>query len=207
MDICGLRPLREGCRHPDASSRACGTARSRCAPMGSQREIIRHDAYISVPVKGSVLIGGRTLRAITHSFSRSSPPGGLTAPVADLGARDRRCFRRDRRTGKIVLIDGIANPAAGARASAGGGSRPDPCQPARAPATRCASPPVWGAQRMRPSLACRAPSIVQIPSTRGRRARGAHGRPGLAMTLHAEVDTGWRKTPILVADLMPGPDG
>ena len=67
--------------------------------------------------------------------------------------------------------------------------------------------PVWGSPTHE--------TVGNLPS-HGRRYGRARGRPahqGAArrrrpskVTLHAEVDTGWRKTPILVAEL-PAPAG
>ena len=173
---------------------------------GFTTEIIRHDAYISVPVKGSAKLNGRDLRAITHSFSRSSPPGGLTAPVADLGAGTYDDFKRENVAGKIVLIDGIANPAAALRASEAGAIGQIHVSPHEHLHEMCVSP-VWGSPTHETVARLPKTVIVQIPFDEGEAVREAmKAHPGLEMTLFAEVDTGWRKTPILVADLMPGPD-
>src|SRR3954453_21803323 len=51
--------------------------------LGFRTELIRHPAYISLPGPASVVIGNQEVRAITQSFSRPSPAGGLSAELAD----------------------------------------------------------------------------------------------------------------------------
>src|SRR4051812_40969831 len=68
--------------------------------LGFRTEVLPHLAYISLPGPASVVVGNQAMRAITHSFSRPSPPEGLTAELVDAGAPDLR--------GRIVLMDGIA---------------------------------------------------------------------------------------------------
>ncbi len=174
--------------------------------FGFETEIIQHDAFISVPVRGEAVLNGRSLRAITHSFSRSSPKGGLTAPVVDLGAGSPEDFARQDVTGKIVLIDGIANPAASLRASEAGAAGQIHISPHEHLHEMCVSP-VWGSPTHETLGRLPRTVIAQIPFDEGQMVRKAIKEdPVLEMTLQAEVDTGWRKTPILVADLMPGPE-
>ncbi|MET0744025.1 MAG: M28 family peptidase [Microvirga sp.] len=178
----------------------------RMRAYGFKTEILRHDAYISVPMKGQAVLKGRSLRAITHSFSRSTPAGGLTAPVVDLGAGGPEDFARQDVTGRIVLIDGIANPAASLRASQAGAVGQIHVSPHEHLHEMCVSP-VWGSPTHETVGRLPRTVIVQIPFDEGQAVRDALSADrALAMTLHAEVDTGWRETPVLVADLMPGPD-
>lgn len=173
---------------------------------GFETKIIQHDAYISVPVRGEAVLKGRSLRAITHSFSRSSPMEGLTAPVIDLGAGAPEDFARQSVAGKIVLIDGIANPAASLRASEAGAAGQIHISPHEHLHEMCVSS-VWGSPTHETVGWLPRTVIVQIPFDEGQAVRSAmKDDASLEMTLLAEVDTGWRKTPILVADLMTGPD-
>ena len=57
---------------------------------GFSTELILHDAYISLPGRCSVQVGGRELRAITHSMSTPTP--GLTAPLVPAGIGDSAAF-------------------------------------------------------------------------------------------------------------------
>src|SRR5579875_2966238 len=53
--------------------------------FGYRTTLLSHDALISLPGAARVEADGATLRAITHSFSLPSPPGGLTATLAYVG--------------------------------------------------------------------------------------------------------------------------
>ncbi|MBS7707180.1 M28 family peptidase [Chelatococcus asaccharovorans] len=173
---------------------------------GFTTEIILHDAYISIPVRGEVILDGRALRAITHSFSRPSPAAGLTAEVVDLGSGTAADFARQDVTGKLVLIDGIANPAAALRASQAGAAGQIHVSPHEHLHEMCVSP-VWGSPTHETVDRLPKTVIVQIPFDEGQALRRRRQEdPSLQVTVHAEVDTGWRKTPILVADLMTGPE-
>ena len=166
---------------------------------GYRTELILHDAYISLPGPAAVTVDGAPLQAITHSFSRPSP--GLTARLVDVGAGTAADFAERDLRDCIVLADGIANPALAARARDAGAAGQLSISPHEHLHEMCISP-VWGS----PGLA----TLAQLPATvactisqadgmalRVRLERGEMPE----VTLRAEVDTGWRKTPILVAEL------
>ena len=176
--------------------------------FGYRTKLLQHDAYISLPGAARVLVDGSDIPAITHSFSIASPEGGLSAPVsyvaeglaADFAGRDLR--------GHIVLAEGIASPALAARALRAGAAGQLHISPHEHLHEMCISP-VWGS----PS----STTLAEVPATvactisnaagsalRERLARGENP----AVVLHAAVDTGWRTTPILQADLDgPAADG
>lgn len=173
---------------------------------GFRTELIEHDAYISLPGASRVEADGKTLASITHSFSRSSPAGGLTAPLIDLGDGGPQDFARAECRGKIVLVNGIASPAVAARASTAGAAGQLHVSPHEHLHEMCISP-VWGSpsgdtlDEMPTTVAC---TISDADGAALRRALAKS--PALKVTLHAEVDTGWRKTPLLVCDI-DGPKG
>ena len=176
--------------------------------FGYRTNLLSHDAYISLPGKASVTINGAAVEAITHSFSRPSPPGGLTAPVLYLGEGTPADFARHDVHGAIVLTEGIASPAVAALCVTGGAAGQLHISPHEHLHEMCISP-VWGnpstttADALPRTVTCTV-SNADGGALRDRLARGE--RP--VVTLHAEVDTGWRPTPILVADMAgPTPDG
>ena len=59
---------------------------------GFATTLILHDAYISLPGAASVRVGDETFTCITHSFSRSSPPAGVSAKLVYVGAGDEAGF-------------------------------------------------------------------------------------------------------------------
>jgi hypothetical protein len=175
--------------------------------LGFRTRILHHDAYISLPGASTVTVDNVTVPSITHSFSRSSGEGGLTGPLVYVGAGSEADFAGLDFRGSIVLVDGIATPPVSRRATLAGVAGQLHISPHEHLHEMCISP-VWG----NPSSVTlgQLPSTVVcsiLPSTgdalRERVRRGEEPR----VVLHAEVDTGWRKTPILQADMdAPDPD-
>ena len=171
--------------------------------IGFRTELIEHDAYISLPGASRVLVGNDALRSITHSFSRPSPPGGLRAQAVYLGEGAGDDFARADVRGKIVLLEGIASPAQSARASAAGAAGQIHISPQTHLHEMCISP-VWGSPADPGQLPSTVVCTVSDADGAALRARLQAGE-AVEATLHAAVDTGWRKTPILEAEL-DGPD-
>ena len=183
--------------------------RAQLDAAGFSTTLLSHDAYISLPGAARLQVGqvgAWTPHAITHSFSRPSPKGGLTAEVvyvkagtpADLAAHDVR--------GRILLVDGIASPAVSLRASEAGAAGQIHISPDEHPHEMCISP-VWGSPT--DEALARLPSTVVLSVGAADGAilkRRIAGRERLPATLHAEVDTRWRATPVLVAELAADED-
>jgi len=179
--------------------------KARLDAYGYRTELLHHDAYISLPGRARVDVDNQALTSITHSFSRSSPAEGVTGRLVYVGDGAAEDFAGKDVHGAIVLTEGIASPGQAANASRAGAVGQVQISPHEHLHEMCVSP-VWGS----PS----AETEAQLPTTvvctvsnadggklRDRLARGEQSR----VTLHAEVDSGWRQTPILVAEL-DGPD-
>lgn len=173
--------------------------------FGFRTALMQHDAYISLPLEAAVWVDGVALAAITHSFSRPSPAGGLTAPVVDIGGGSAaEVAGRDLR-GAIVLVSGIASPAVADLARRAGAVGQLHVSPHEHLHEMCISP-VWGSPGLSTlgslpgTVACTI-SLADGEALRARMAGGATPR----VTLQAAVDTGWRKTPLLVAEI-DGPE-
>lgn len=182
-----------------------GCVQAQLDAAGYRTSIVLHDAFISLPGTAGVEADGAALEAITHSFSRPSPRQGLSAPLVYLGDGTEADFARHDVKGAIVLVEGIANPAVAARAARAGAAGQLHISPHEHLHEMCISP-VWGSPGPE--------TLGQLPQTVTCTISNAHGgvlRDRLAsgaapsVTLFAQVDTGWRKTPILQAD-MDGPD-
>jgi hypothetical protein len=173
---------------------------------GYHTKLLEHDAYISLPGPSHVEVQGKRLASITHSFSLPSPAGGLTAPIVDVGDGGPEDFAKQDCRSRIVLVNGIASPAAAARAKAAGATGQLHVSPHEHLHEMCISP-VWGnpstetIAEMPETVACTI-SLADGEALRAQLALSAD----LAVTLHAEVDTGWRKTPLLVGEI-EGPQG
>ena len=180
--------------------------RERMAESGYRTETIRHDAYISLPGAASVDADGRKLTAITHSFSRPSPAGGLDGALVDVGDGGEADLAGRDLNGCILLVDGIATPGVALRASRAGAAGQVHVSPHEHLHEMCISP-VWGSPTAESRAALPTTVVCTIAAAEGAGLR-ARLRAGAApqVRLHAEVDTGWRRTPILVAE-MSGPDG
>ena len=172
--------------------------------LGYRTQLLSHDAYISLPGPSKVEADGKVIKSITHSFSRPSPRGGLKGELVDVGEGSAASFARKDCRGKIVLVDGIASPAVAARAKAAGAAGELHVSPHEHLHEMCISP-VWGSPS--DETLAHMPSTVActIAAADGKALRAALKRKKkIEVTLHAKVDTGWRKTPILVAE-MDGP--
>ncbi len=172
---------------------------------GYRTNLVLHDAYISLPGASHVEVDGRALTSITHSHSQSSPAAGVTGKLVDVGEGNAADFADRDLRGCIVMAEGIASPGVAHRASLAGAVGQLHISPHEHLHEMCISP-VWGSPT--------AETLGEMPSTvvctisdadgaalRERLARGEQPR----VVLHAQVDTGWRKTPILIAEL-DGPE-
>lgn len=173
--------------------------------LGFRTTLLFHDALISLPGASRVEAGEQALRSITHSFSRPSAPGGTRGRLVNVGLGDAAGFAGRDLRGAVLLVEGIAGPDVSARASKAGAAGQLHVSPNEHLYQMCVSP-VWGSPA--------ADDVAHLPTTvvatvaqadgDALRARLAAGE-ALEAVIHAEVDTGWRKTPVLVAE-MDGPD-
>ncbi|MCR8723502.1 M28 family peptidase [Frigidibacter sp. ROC022] len=172
--------------------------------LGYDVELLFHDAYISLPGQAWIEAAGQRFPCITHSFSRSSPPEGTTARAIEAGTGSPEDFARIEAGGAIVIVDGIATAPVAARASGAGALGQIHVCPAEQIHEMCISP-VWGSPSQDSLPQLPATVVVSVAKSVGERLKAIYaGTADAEITLHAEVDTGWRKTPLLVAEL-PGP--
>ena len=185
---------------------AFGFLERRMREYGYRTNLLLHDAYISLPGKAQVHVGGTSIGCITHSFSRPTPQGGLSGVPVYVGAGTAQDFAKVDVRGRIALIEGMAMPETAKRASDAGASAQLHISHHEHIHEMCISP-IWGS----PSLSTRT-DIPKTVACTGANADGVAMRDALAVgkfpvvALHAEVDTGWRKTPLLECDL-DGQDG
>jgi hypothetical protein len=172
----------------------------RMSGYGFRTDLILHDAYVSLPVKGMVTADGRTLTAITHSFSQ---PGEIAGVPVYLGHGGEAEFAAHDQRGRIVLVEGMATPQVAERATRHGAAGQLHISHHEHIHEMCISP-IWGSPadpaEMPRTIAC---SVNNAEGGAIRDALKAGAQP--VVTLRAEVDTGWRKTPLLVCEL-DGPE-
>ena len=154
------------------------------------------DALVSWPGKATLEVlgeGGRSFPCITHAFAQSTPAEGLEGEVVDnaTGATDVR--------GKIVLSDGLANPGKGMAAEEAGvlaqiNINDDYVH-------EMIITPVWGTPT--PHTASLLPQLISVSvnAADGAELRRLAAQGDLRVRLTTEVDTRWRKIPVLTAEL------
>lgn len=172
---------------------------------GCNTELLHHDAYISLPGRARVVVDGAALRCITHSMSVSSAEPGVTAELIYLGEGTGKDFASAQVLGKIVLVDGIATEEVAALASAAGAIGQLHISPNEHLYEMCVSP-VWGSPSQHTRSRLSSTVICSVPHDEGASLRKrCHLGEIVRISMQAEVDTGWRKTPLLIAKL--GPSG
>lgn len=181
-----------------------GYLRGQLESYGLSTNLVQHDAYISLPGRARISIGDWAPECITHSFSRASGPQGVRGDLVYAGSGGPDDFARTDARGKIVLLEGIANPAASLRASQAGAIGQIHISPAKHLYEMCISP-IWGSPN--PEQLDLLPKTV-VMSVRNSDGEALKGRlsngEAISAVLTAEVDTGWRKTPMLEANLQAG---
>ena len=162
------------------------------------------DALVSLPKTAALLVLSPTPRdvsCITHSASRSTAPGGLSAELVYAGMGTAADYDHIDARGKIALVDGLAAPPkafASDRAGVAG--------------IVCINPPefhemtvspVWGTPT--PETAPLRPNVVAVSVRKedGETLKALVSQGPTTVRINAEVDTGWRSIPALIADL-PG---
>ncbi|MFC7397452.1 M28 family peptidase [Chelatococcus sp. GCM10030263] len=171
------------------------------AAYGYVTRILHHPAYISLPGKARVVADGRELKAITHSMSQPSLAGGTTAPLVYVGKGTEGDFAGKDLRGAIVLVDGMATPQVALCASQAGAAGQLHISPHEHLHEMCISP-VWGSPDTRTMAMMPITVALTVSAADGGALREALARGEKPnVVLHAEVDTGWRQTPILVADM------
>lgn len=178
------------------------TLRTGFSEAGYRVSLILHDAYISLPGKASLRVGDRDYKCITHSMAKPTPEDGLEAELVDIGAgKDSDLAGRDVR-GRIVVVDGIATPVVAQRMSRLGVAGIIHVSPHEHIHEMCVSP-VWGNPSLETVKELPTCSVVTVSDADGAhiRARIADTASSISALMHTQVDTGWRKTPILVAEM------
>ncbi|MDK4715219.1 M28 family peptidase [Rhizobium sp. CNPSo 4039] len=174
--------------------------------FGYCTQLLTHDAFISLPRAATVEIDGENLRCITHSMSVSTSASGVTGNLIHVGEGTEADFAGKDIAGKIVLVDGIATEEVAALASAFGALGELHISPNEHLYEMCVSP-VWGSPSQHTRDRLPTTVICSIAKDDGGRLRERLARgEAVTATLFADVDTGWRKTPLLVAELQPKGD-
>lgn len=181
---------------------AFGYLAGRMAEAGFRTQTILHDAFVSLPGPSRLKALGRTMTCITHSFGQPSPEDGFSAEVVYCGKGSRTELEAAGAKDRIALIEGLATPWSTVLANAAGAVGQIHITPDDKLHEMCVSP-VWGNPAPGDLESLPKSVIVTISRTDGAALKTALKTGPETATIHAEVDTCWRQTPILVADLFP----
>ncbi|NPV71873.1 MAG: M28 family peptidase [Firmicutes bacterium] len=163
--------------------------------FGYRTELLRHPAFISLPVSASLTIPSdpqAQFKCITHSFAKSTAKSGLSGEL--IYPKKGDCVR-----GKIVLVDGMASSKACLEMEAGGAIgeifvSDDYLH-------ESAVSPLWGPPtRDTLGMLPVTPSIT-VTCQGGDYLKNAIARGPVQVRIHTAVDTGWRQLPLLIADI------
>jgi hypothetical protein len=176
------------------------------AGFGYATRLVFHDAYISLPRRSRVEVDGSEIRSITHSMSRATPRDGVLAELVGVGKGDAATIARLDVRDKILLVDGIASEEVAVPAAAAGALGQLHVSTNEHLYEMCVSP-VWGSpsQHTRGALPKTVLCTIRQSDGEALRARLRRGET-VRVGLTAEVDTGWRTTPLLIAELQPEGD-
>ena len=157
-------------------------------------------------------MNGRIFRAKAQAFSANTPPKGISGEVVYVPADNEdevATFRRSRTTrpsgydvrGKIVLTEGLANPECCWDFEERGAIAQVYINPGASAATGASPPPCGACPTWTRWIAC--PTRRCWPST-GRMATSWwrwRVAGGCDLTVHSLSDHGWKKVPLLVAEI------
>jgi hypothetical protein len=182
--------------------RAFHYVKGRLEEFGLVTELTFNDAYISLPGEVELKVNGKNFPAITHSMAVSTEEAGLDGEIVYCGKSATVDYEKQRVTGKIVLLDGLAIPAAVLQAQQAG---------AKAVLFINAEythemivSPVWGNPTSDTVKLMPAIPVVSVNFNDGQKIKAMineqHNCQGWLKT---KVDTKWRKIPTLTATI-PG---
>ncbi|MBM3470532.1 MAG: M28 family peptidase [Armatimonadetes bacterium] len=181
--------------------------RRRLRAAGCSTRLILHDSLVSLPGEASLVIipdrGPRaSMACVTHSFAAGTGPGGVEALAVYASSGRSAELAAARVAGRIALIDGLATPDrvhAAERAGAAGliFLNRDPL------VHEMIVSPVWGSPTPEGARKLPCVPVVSVAQTEGDILRKAVVAGEMRARITAEVDTRWRKIPLLTADL-PG---
>lgn len=171
------------------------------AAYGYRTQLLAHDAYISLPSACLISADGVALNSITHSMSAPTGPKGIEGALVYVGEGFAEDFAAHDVAGKIVLIDGIAVEDVADRASRAGAIGEIHISPTEQLYEMCISP-VWGSPSdiTRDLLPKTSAATISAADGGALRQRCLAG-DSVAVRMVTEVDSRWRKTPLLVCDL------
>jgi hypothetical protein len=168
---------------------------------GHGLEVRQHEptCLVSLPLSASLQAGGRDFTCITHSFSTGTGAAGVAGQLVYAGGGAGAELGAAQAAGKIVLTDGLATPQK-AHAATQAGARALICI-SGAQLHEMTVSPVWGSPT--PGTLGMLPQVpvVSVDAAAGEQLKALLAEGAARARVTTEVDTRWRKIPVLIADL------
>jgi Peptidase family M28 len=170
---------------------------------GVETMLTFHDAYISLPGPAEIRVGDEKFACITHSFAPPSGPDGAAGELADIPSPASAADGRVR--GKVAILDGLAMTGWVAAVEAGGAVAEIFVNGDLTHEMIVSG--VWGSPGMAERHRYPKIPVVSVTSDVGKKLRERLRAGPVEVRVFSEVDTGWRKTPLLIGNVKaPGTD-
>lgn len=162
------------------------------------------DAYISLPISAELTINGVGYECITHSMASSTPSAGVESEIVYVDAKSKDKVTMNLKS-KIILLDGLAVPGTVKWAESVGAVGVIFINANYTHEMIVSS--VWGNPNTTTfSLMPNIP-VASITYQLGEKLKGSISNKEIMLAkLKTVVDTGWRKIPILTAEIQPKAD-
>jgi len=174
--------------------------RDTLASFGLSTQLLECDAYISLPGSASLQVNDKEYKCITHSMAQSTGEDGLRSELIYVGKGLPQDYKQIDASGKVVLLDGLAIPAAVKTAQENGAV--GVLFISATYTHEMIVSPVWGSPT--PETAALLPKIpvVSVNYADGELIKsGYKAAEKASVYMKTEVDTGWRKIPTLIAEI------
>ena len=205
METCkALCAIGEKVSGTPQEEKACKVLTDALTAAGISHTVHRFQSYISHPVSAALALktaeGGMDIQAVGVAFGLSTPKGGVTAPLVDVGDGTEAGYAGKDVAGKIVLVGKLPTPY-NALLAAKNGALGMVSMSAGKQRHKMIITPVWGTPEFDQTSAIPKLHVVSISGHDGARIREAMAKGPVTATLSAEVETSWREVRLPVAEI------
>lgn len=181
----------------------------RLKEFGIPHQVYEPELFLSVPVKSSLVVSGQTIRAKSPAFSASTPPQGVTGQLVALPSlyspRSVDLFDVTPEatgdvSGKIVIIDGYGGPPPVRLFEQLGAIGQIYINPGVDIHWGICTT-IWGAPDLDNYHRQPRTPVISISRPDGEALLKQLEAGALEVTLHTQLNEGWMKCPVIVADI------
>ena len=184
--------------------KACAVFTEALMRYGVAHEVHRFQSYISAPVSAalSLATAGGTLeiQSVGVAFGTSTPAGGISAALVNVGDGGEADYAGKDVRGKIALVGKLPSPH-NALHAAKHGAIGMVSMSAGKQRHKMIITPVWGTPEFDQTATIPHLHVVSISGVDGARIREALAAGPVLATLTTEVDTRWREVRLPVAEI------